>query len=206
MLLVVVVAAFVASAPAEAHDAAEQPTTTLRPPPPDAAPSRVFARKGSARGMDEVNTTFTQIAAGAGACCVGSVIALPLSLIPVVGPFVGEAVAGALIGGTEAVVGDVVSKKRAGLLLPLGVGAAISVGGVVGATIWDASVPAADNVLASAPVGDSTVVVTKSVFITAGATVLAVVVPAVIWQLTADDKAAGDDGGGLPGLLGPAGR
>ncbi|HEY1098948.1 MAG TPA: hypothetical protein VGF99_08465, partial [Myxococcota bacterium] len=79
-------------------------------------------------------------------------------------------------------------------------------GGVVGATIWDASVPAADNVLASAPVGDSTVVVTKSVFITAGATVLAVVVPAVIWQLTADDKAAGDDGGGLPGLLGPAGR
>jgi hypothetical protein len=157
-----------------------------------------------------------QLASGAGACCVGGCLTLPLSIgfafVPVVGPFLataaGAVIEGALIGGVDTWVGDRFGRQRAAMIWPmLAASGSLLVGGLAAnffalATTGSAgSQPTLTNGLSGS--GTPAVPVVPVAISYAGLAA-ALVLPVVVYALTATDKGPGDEGQGLPGILSPA--
>ncbi len=185
---------------------APAPTTSPpRPPSPSLSPSRVIAADPRAVA-DDVTTTFAQVGVGLGASCVASCVALPLALVPVAGGLLYNGAIGVVTGAAEGFVGDAIGRKRGPLIVPVIVGAGVSLVGTASAMIWDALVPvtATNSIVVGQFEGRELRLGIVSTAIVAVATVATVVVPALVYQGVAVDKAAGDRGDGLPGLFAPA--
>jgi hypothetical protein len=216
-LLAFVVAADVApTTPADpaaappAFSSASSPSTSAAASSPSPSGRALPAADARATGLDTLPTAAVQIGAGLGGCCAGTCLGTPFLFIPVVGPVLGNAVAGMVIGFTEVVVGDAIGQKRGALLLPvaastgaLAVGAVIQLivnvaFGITPTTSFDPANPGTLPPAASAAVGVSAAISLVSL-------TTALVVPAVLYQFNAVDKKSGDPGGfGMPGLIEPA--
>lgn len=184
------------TAPPVVPSTSPSPSTTA--PAPDAKPA----------GMDVVPTAAAQCGAGMVGCCVGSCVAAPCALIPIVGQVAQPLIVGTAIGASEAVVGDALGTKRSALLWPvlssvgvMAVGAVVNVGAAIVLGIGlngldptqlanGAALPASSLALSA---------------ISLGTLVLAGVVPVVVYHLTGVEKEPGDPGGwGMPGITAPA--
>ena len=180
------------------------------PPPPAARPSRVLPPPERVDGLNDVATGAVQMAAGAGACCLGSCVAAPLVFVPVVGPVLATVVtpviAGAAAGGAEVVVGDAVGNKRGALLVPVLTSVGLLAVGTAGGIVYRALVPPTpETTVRVAELGGAAELrVGGDVLISTVFTIAAVVVAAIIYQTTAVEKEPGDRGDGLPGLVEPA--
>jgi hypothetical protein len=200
-------------APAEA---AETPAPDRRPPAPP-PPS----------GIDPVGVAAIQIGVGAGACCAGCCIAAPVALglslgvglIPVVGTLVpglaADAIIGTTIGVAETWAGDALGKERAPLIWPV----VASVGLLASGTVFSAaaalieprplvdltSIDPSDPVALAAAFGAAGggILTTAASYYSLFACAGAVVLPAVVYAITATEKKPGDPGG-FPGIMEPA--
>ena len=202
------------TAPAVVEEDAQIPVVPLAtppppaPPPPAARPSRVSPPPDRVEGLNDVATGAVQVAAGAGACCLGSCLAAPLVFVPVVGPVLVTVatpiVAGVAVGGAEVVVGDALGDKRGALLVPILTAVGLLAVGSAGSTAYSALVPlSTSNSVRVAQVGDVDIRAGGDVVIATVFSIAAVVVPAIIYQATAVAKETGDRGG-LPGFFAPA--
>ncbi|MFZ9887858.1 MAG: hypothetical protein ACO3JL_10175 [Myxococcota bacterium] len=162
-----------------------------------------------------------QLASGAGACCVGACLTLPLSIgfafVPVVGPFLataaGAVIEGALIGGVDTWVGDRFGRQRAAMIWPmLAASGSLLVGGLAANFFALATTGSAGSQFTLTNtnglsvnlnnLNDADPVVTTA--ISYAGLAAALVLPVVVYALTATDKGPGDEGQGLPGILSPA--
>lgn len=203
---------------------APPPTTPPTPLMPRAAPTpdqKPRAHIEAKHGIDPLPAAFVEMAAGTGACCVGSCIgAVPcfaISVIPTVGLYLGlgacAVTAGTAVGITEGTIGDVFGTQRAPLVWPI-VGAVVplvvTTGVLTGSQLYLQSrgvVPPADPsdqaALARYEQQAGPVPYIDDVALLVGA-VAAVVAPAIIYGVIAVDKGPGDEGQGFPGVFSPA--
>jgi hypothetical protein len=186
------------------------PLTPDPAPPPAAAPRASPAPDPTAApsGWDGMSTGAAQVGAGTAACCVGACVTLPCALIPFAGGVLSSLVVGAIVGGTEAVVGDAVGQKRGAMLWPILASSGIFVAGglinlaiTLGAGLGSVTPINPDGTLNPAYQG----ILFVSLGVSLATLVAGIVVPALVYQLTGVDKEPGDEGGfGMPGFTSPA--
>ena len=211
-----------------ARQAADDPAGTAPPPPVvelAPTPPHPLPRADKAQephGADAAATRFVQMAAGTGACCVGcclsAAVGYPIGLIPVVGVYASElardAITGAVIGGSEGAIGDIMGQERAPMIWPVlasvGILAVGSAGSIVVDVVQDAKgivrpdPLTAPQAAVNAYLAQNAGYVATSAAFGIGSIVAAIVVPALVYGAAAVPKKAGDEGQGYPGFLEPA--
>lgn len=191
------------------------------PAPDRPAPDREHGRRVPPQGMDGVTVGALQMGAGTAACCVGCCVSVPavygLGLIPVVGGVLGalanDIITGAFIGATEGFVGDSFGQQRSALLWPVATSAGILVAvnvvtiaiGMI-ASVNGVTPPTnpADPAAATTYLAQAGPYALANGVISLAGTAAAIVVPVLVYGVTAVDKKPGDTGQGLPGLTSPA--
>ncbi len=187
-------------------------------PPPDHRPKA--APLEEKHGLDPFTTGAVQVAAGTGACCVGCCVSvvpvLGLELVPVVGTYIGgvvsDVIVGTFVGVSEGVAGDMFGQQRAALLWPvLTATGVLVVGSAAGTAVNLVSV--ASGINPPDPTDQTSInryyaqagpFVIANLAISCGTLAGALVLPAVVYGLTAVDKKPGDLGQGFPGFATPA--
>jgi hypothetical protein len=159
------------------------------------------------------------LAAGAGACCVGtcvgSCVSVVLSIIPVVGCFAGLlslAIISGSIGTAEAFVGDRFSNVRGVILWPAlaSAGILLVTTGIATVIIFVAYGAALGGILTGNNVGAAIGLIGGGgAFLAAGGVyalgaLAAIGVPAILYFATAEEKQPDDTGEGFPGIIAPA--
>ena len=204
-----------------------------KPPPPVIAPPEPAAPPGPPAtpqpdkkpkppvekyGVGPVSTGLIQVAAGTGACCLGCGAAIPvqlgLGLLPVVGSYAsdlaGDIIIGTAVGGTEAVLGDVVGGQRAPVAWPTLFAVAMFLGDTATVLVLKAVYKVDLTAVPQDAAGFNAYVNQHAnYFLASGAagigfTLAAIVGPSIIYGATAVDKKPGDEGQGFPGIFGPA--
>lgn len=213
-------------APAEQPPPLAPETPPAVTPPastPAPAPAPAPDKKTEPQGIGPVGVAAIQIAAGTGACCAGCCISVPfvlgLGLIPVVGGVLSSMgsnlIVGSAIGVAETWVGDAMGQQRAALIWPVVASVGILTSSTalsIVASIVEPRVPpdptqidpndpaSFANALGAAGGGPVT---TISAYYGMAACVGAIVVPAIVYAVMAEDKKPGDTGG-FPGIMEPA--
>lgn len=192
--------------PSTAPPRSKEATPPTKPPQPD-------AKHDEKQGLDPLPTALLQIATGAGACCVSCAIALApiyaLGLIPVVGFYLGDVFEtlfiGTGVGAAEGLVGDAFGQQRAAIAWPIA-GAVGTFAVIIAASIIYNLVFPPAMVAQNDPQFEQKLVAyaATQISISAATSVVVVVVPTVVYALTAVDKKPGDTGQGMPGIFAPA--